>query len=297
MTRPLVLLLLLTIIAVAQPPRYIVVGSWNIENLDGHRSQAPEALARHLALAGADIVALQEIHDTGIGLSNKRLDRALKLLNQEGEEWQYRLFPNKPPNEKQRLCGIAWNARKLEPVGEPLRLDITDDPNDDYAIWHRHPHAMKFQVRGDQMTDFVLIPIHMKSNRRPKGKDEFFTRRQRGLEASTLAEQLPRVQQHFGEEHDIIIAGDTNCLDVSEPGLANYRAAGLKDLNLLDFSTHTRGRSPFDRFFVPSSQPEFESSAQIVLRPTDQRAFDEAKSDHFLILTTFDVMADDDGRH
>jgi predicted extracellular nuclease len=289
------LLLLLTILADAQPPHRLVVGSWNIENLGGQRTQSPEQLAVHLRLAGADIIALQEIHDTGPGLSNGSLEVALRELSREpGQSWTYRLHPNKPPRETERLCGVAWNQEVVEPVGEPLRIAIKDDPNDRYPIWHRHPQAMKFRVLGQSETDFVLISIHMKSNRRPKGEDDFFTRMQRALEARTLVAQLPAISEHFDGEQDIVIVGDTNCLDAAEPALESYRGAGLRDLNLLDFNTHAKGRAPFDRFFVPADQKEFRNSHQIVLSPTDRRNYEQRVSDHYLILTTLEVSPDDD---
>lgn len=294
MRKCLVLIALLATLAAADTPRRLVVGSWNIENLGGQRQQSPEEIALHLGLTGAHVIALQEIHDTGDGLSNERLAEALEALSSQTQQnWTYRLFPNKPPNEEQRLCGVAWNQDIVEPVGEPLRLEIKDDPEDDYPIWHRHPQAMKFRVKGEALTDFVLISVHMKSNWKPKGKDDFFTSRQRELEARTLVEQLPAIRRHFADE-DIVIVGDTNCLDAAEPALQNYRDAGFRDLNLLDFDTHVKGEAPFDRFYVPQDQREFKSSRQLVLVPTDWRDYEKRVSDHYLILTTLDILRDDD---
>ena len=292
MKKVILLLLLLSIGGLSQPDSHrLVLASWNIENLDGERKQNPDQLARHLALTGAQVIALQEIHDTGPGLSNPKLEEALAQL--EGD-WTYRLFPNKAPNETARLCGIAWDKKAVTPVGESFRVPILDDPSDDYPIWHRHPHATKFRSIMSGKSDFILISIHQKSNGRPKGKDEFYTRRQRALEGKTLVEALPLVQKHFGGEKDIIIVGDTNCLDAAEPSLASYRDSGLRDLNLLDHNTHLKGRAPFDRFFVSSDQPEFAHSYQMVLSPTDRRSHEERISDHYLILTQMELMNDDD---
>lgn len=288
----MMLLLLLSLAGLSQTgTRYLAIASWNIENLDGERKQDPDQLARHLALTGAQVIALQEIHHTGPGMSNPRLERALAQLD---GDWDYRLFPNKPPNEKARLCGVAWNNKAVTPVGESFRIPIADDPNDDFPIWHRHPHATKFQSATSGKTDFILISIHQKSNGRPRGKDEFFTRRQRALEGRTLMEALPTVQKHFGDEKDVIIVGDTNCLDVAEPSLASYRGGGLRDLNLLDHNTHLKGSAPFDRFLVSQDQPEFAHSYQMVLSPTDRRSHEERVSDHYVILTQMELMDDDD---
>ena len=272
----------------------LVLGSWNIENLGGQGQQKPAALARHLRLAGADVLALQEIHDTGPGLSNRRLDQALRLLNQErGQDWAYELYPNKTPNDTQRLCGVAWNRARVRKLGSSFRIPIEDDPSDDYDIWHRHPQATAFGAVEPGLTDFVLVSLHHKSNRRPKGKAANFTRLQRGLEAQTLVAQLAAVSAHYGSEKDLVLAGDTNCLDAGELCLRAYRAAGFRDLNLLDLNTHL-GNAPFDRFLVPHAQPEFRDSYQLGLTPSDRRHHDGQLSDHFLILTTIRLMPDDD---
>ncbi|HIB66005.1 MAG TPA: hypothetical protein EYO33_13065, partial [Phycisphaerales bacterium] len=189
MKKLLLITLLLSLTGLSQSlPAYLTIASWNIENLDGERKQEPVELARHLALTGAHVIALQEIHHTGPNLKNPRLEKALTQLD---GEWDYRLFPNKPPNEKARLCGVAWNKNVVTPVGESFRVPIVDDPSDEFPIWHRHPHATKFRSTTSGKTDFLLISIHQKSNGRPKGKDEFFTRRQRALEGKTLMEALP----------------------------------------------------------------------------------------------------------
>ena len=293
----LIFLLLLSLCCLSSAqssPDTLVIGSWNIENLDGERRQEPVKLARHLRQTGADVLALQEVYDSGPGLSNPRLQKVLDELNKTpGQAWTYRLFPNKPPNEKARLCGVAWNQKMVEPVGDSWRIDIKDDPTDPYPIWHRHPQATKFRAIGQGRTDFVLISIHMKSNRRPKKKGEFFTRMQRAEESRTLVKQLPALRKRFSD-NDIVIVGDTNCLDVNEPALQNYRNAGFRDLNLGDLNTHIKGEAPFDRFFVPQNEPEFEHSRQMVLTPTDPRGYEADCSDHLTILTVVSVMQDDD---
>jgi predicted extracellular nuclease len=272
----------------------IVLGSWNIENLGGQREPSPLELARHIGLVRADILAIQEIHDTGPGLSNTILDQVMLEMNKAPHQnWTYRLFPNKAPNQTQRLCGVAWNQATVEAVGESYRIPIEDDLQDPYPIWNRHPYATQFRTRRSQGSDLVLIPVHMKSNRRPKGKSESFTREQRALEAETLVQSLAAVIRHFADK-DIVIVGDTNCLNVDEPALRKLRDAGFRDLNLADQNTHRKGRAPFDRFFLPIDEPEFQDSRQMLLYPTAGGEYEALLSDHYLILTTMELLVDDD---
>ena len=284
--------LLAGLASAARAQGHIKVGAWNIENL-GERplGQDAPALAEHLRLAGVDVLSLEEIHDTDGNNATRRngkLDQVFALLNQQpGQDWDYVLFANRNQADTSQLCGIAWNRAKVTRVGEPFRIPVVDTPGDGFNSWDRHPHAVKFSA-GNGLTDFVVIPLHMKANTAPTA------RQQRAAEARELVAQLGVVRTHF-RDSDIILIGDTNCLRANETALRVFTQAGFVDLNAGDLGTFASGgAAPFDRVFVPSGQQEFRFSRQYALVPTDRRAHDDSLSDHFLILTTIRVMPDDD---
>lgn len=142
--------------------QWITIGSWNIENL-GERThgQSPKALAEHLTIPSLAILALQEIHATDGNAStpkNTKLDATFAELNQSpGQQWTYILFPNKDPEDKSQLCGVARKTSRVEKIGEPFRIPVVDNLNDDFNAWDRPPHAVKFRIR-DARNDLVVIP-------------------------------------------------------------------------------------------------------------------------------------------
>jgi predicted extracellular nuclease len=269
---------------------HIIVGSWNIENL-GERSwgQHPKALAEHIDLSGADVLALQEIHDTDgddARRTNEKLDETFEELNtRPGHDWRYLLIPKRHEDETFQLTGVAWNGKQLKKEGE-LRIPVSYAS--DYT-WNRQPHAIKLSMVGTPKADFILIPVHMKSNW--DGKQ--LGRRARRDEARALVAKLPAVRNELGDD-DIIIIGDTNCLDADEAALRALEEAGFADLNADDAVTYRKGRysSPFDRILVPSDEPEFTYSRQYVLTPTDPGTHLRRLSDHFLVLTAIRVIED-----
>ena len=139
-----------------------------------------------------------------------------------------------------------------------------------------------------------MIPIHMKSNRSTKNQGYRYGRIQRGAEARALVAQLAAVQAHFQGEADLVLAGDSNCLDTGEKALIDLRSAGLRDLNVSGATTHVRRGTAFDRFLVPHRQPEFKFASQYVLTPTSFINHHEDLSDHLLVLTAVKVLEDDD---
>ncbi len=279
---------------VSQPlhaEEYVRIGSWNIQNLgDRDWGQHPKALAEHVHLAGVDVIALQEIHDTDgseTSLSNEKLGEAFALLNElEGQDWTYVLFPKRNVGDTTQHTGISWNRKKVNLSGEPFRIPV-DYRNSD-EIWNRQPYAVKFSTMEGK-TDFVVIPVHMKSNFDgvESGRD------QRRREAEALVEKLGTVKETFNDD-DIVILGDTNCLDAQESALNLYSAAGFKDLNSTDMPTYKNRQSPFDRILVPRNQPEFKYSRQYILTPSDPDIHFGRLSDHFFIMTAFRILADDD---
>lgn len=280
--------------APARADEYIKLGAWNIENLgDRTLGQFPAAIAEHLLLSGVDALALSEIWDNDgddSKMTNTKLDDVLRRINaNSGHDWTYLLFPKRNPLDAVQHVGVAWNRTRLTLVGEPYKIDVA------YAFeetWQRTPCAVKFSAAGGK-TDFVLIPLHMKSNYVDDGEPEPVLVRTR--EAEALVDKLPDVRSHFGDQ-DVILLGDTNCLSGDEPALQAYFEAGFLDLNRSDAITYFKGeyRSPFDRILVPRGQSEFRYSYQYVLTPTKPAAHLDRLSDHYLVLAALRVLNDDD---
>jgi len=278
----------------AAADEYVKVGSWNIQNLgDRTLGQFPAALAEHILVADLDVLALIEIWDTDGDpgrITNGKLDETFQRVNQEpGHDWTYVLFPKRDPEELRQHVGVAWNRRRVEQVGEPLRIPV------EYAhaeTWKRTPYAIKFRVRPGS-SDFVLIPLHMKSNLPVEGLPEPVEIR--AAEATALAARLNEVRTHF-EDQDLILLGDLNCLKSDEPALRTLTEAGFLDLNNEDAITYrtTQHLSPFDRILTPQGQSEFRYSEQYILTPARGKQHFNRYSDHFLVLTALRVLADDD---
>ena len=278
---------------------FIKLGSFNIERC-GSRTpgQQPIAIAEHIDLSGANILALQEIDVTDTETDdtatpedetkrNDVLDTVFALLNAEGDtEWKYELFTNRTPGDTSQLCGVAWNAKVIKRETPAFAVPITG-PNSD-RIWDRRPHAVKFQYQDK--TDFVLIPVHMKSNFGSAAQG----RRIRKLEAEALVSKLDDVADHFGDE-EIIVGGDTNILDQDEQSAMEFADADYRDTNSLDKTTFIGSGSgaPFDRFFVADKQL-FRFARQYILKAAEPVAHDTFLSDHEMILLAFRVRQDND---
>lgn len=290
------LLVLCTALAPGTAPaladEYLRIGSWNIQNLgDRGWGQHPEALADLILLAGVDLLVLQEIHTTdgsGATRRNDRLDDALAIVDRHsGQSWQYELYPKRHQHETERLIGVAWNSQRVTKE-ESYRIPVSYASS---ATWNRTPYAVRFTTRSGK-TDFVVVPLHMKSNR---GGAEA-ARGTRAQEAQALVAKLPQVRQHFGGENDILLIGDTNCLNGAEPAIGLYEDAGFRDLNKTDVVTYRSSSyaSPFDRILIPLGESEFRYSRQYVLVPGDPSSHHARLSDHFVVLMTMRVMDDDD---
>ncbi|MFV0445612.1 MAG: endonuclease/exonuclease/phosphatase family protein [Planctomycetaceae bacterium] len=273
---------------------YIKVGAWNIQNLgDRTLGQFPAALAEHFIVADLDVLALEEIWDTdGVDgtITSTKLDETMARLNQEPDhDWTYVLFPKRDPTELMQHVGVAWNRKRLHRVGEPLRIPVECA---NAETWKRTPYAVKFSL-GAGRNDFVLIPLHMKSNRPVEGLPNPV--QLRSEEAAALAAQIDHVRNHFHDQ-DLILLGDLNCLKSDEPALQQLLAQGFRDLNNEDAITYrtTKYLSPFDRILIPEEQSEFRYSEQYILTPARGRQHFNRYSDHYLVLTAIRVLPDDD---
>lgn len=293
----IVLTLLLTSGCTPASADIIQVGSWNIEWLgkpEMRKSppQKAEDLAAEISASGVDVLALQEISDDFPAhdhLGNKTLDEVCALLNRRaGNQWKYELFPKRDLYAEDQLTGVAWNEARVQRVGGALRITPVDLLGDNYITWDRQPYAAKFSA-GEGKTDFVVIPIHMKSN---YGGNVSAMSKHRAAEASALIAELPAVRKIFGDD-DIIILGDSNALSAQEEGLEKFAKAGFRDLNSADRSTHVKD-APFDRALVPLNQPEFANAREVIHYGKNSRDYRDKLSDHYLISFQILVGKDDD---
>lgn len=276
--------------------RYLNIGSWNIERFGSLEHDNNEyAIAEHIEFSGVDILALQELyvtHDTK--MQNINIEKAIDLIKEHtGNDWDYEIFPNRNPSDKEQLCGVMWNKSKVTKERTykiPVKTKVQYE-NQTLWLWDRIPHAVKF-LTEENKTDIVVVSIHMKSN---MGKRHIVMRK-RFEEAKTLMDNMEAVEAEL-KEKDIIILGDTNCKSRREDAIQMFIDNGFEDLNADDIPTFYRGNdAPFDRIFVPNGEDRkpFLYSRQYILRSASPLAHDTYLSDHYLIKTMVKIRTDDD---
>lgn len=288
-------------------PRYVHVGSMNIEHFgrEDDRAENKFAIAEHIEMSGVHVLALQELYvtndiqDGGARLENSFLSDALSLIRDHtGDVWEYEIFRNRNANDRSQLCGIAWNTSRVKKLAPAFKIDLPKKVQEGdltLNLWDRRPHAVHFRAlpgedSGVELTDFVVISLHMKSNVGPRRQ----VMRTRAHEVIELMNQCGAIEQEFGEK-DLIFIGDTNCKSRNEDAIQAFVDAGFEDLNTDDISTFYRGSdAPFDRIFVPADRRAFTYSRQYVLRSASPLAHDRFLSDHYMIKTSIVVRRDMD---
>jgi endonuclease/exonuclease/phosphatase family metal-dependent hydrolase len=292
--------LLALALSLAAPAEKLRLGAWNIEWLDypqnrtglaSNRAQKPEDLANYIEASGVDLLALEEICVDSSG-SSPTLNRALQLLSEsQGQTWKVLLFPKKDGASTQ-LTGVAWNTARAELVGQPIPLRADDLSADGYNLLDRAPQAVKFRF-AEGRSDFVLIPLHLKSNRKVNGRA--IGADQRAQESAAILQVLPDIRKTTRDK-DLVLLGDFNVKEAREKAVRQFVAAGFRDLNANDRSTFWKGQAPFDRFFVPQNQPEFRHSRLTLFKPErmSPEQFKIRLSDHYMVTTDMEIGADDD---
>jgi hypothetical protein len=302
----------------------IAVGGWNIEYLGRPNQrdnsgkgvpQNPVDIAAYIKDSGVHVLGLEEIcadKEGGEPFRNQILDLAVQTLNSDvGANWKYELFKARGSKNgfdtdskaRVQLTGIMWNEAVLKPIGTPFRVRMNAPKRipGEPILWTRWATAKKFSA-DEGRTDFVIIPVHMKSNRPKQGESEEQAKERsiehRANEARLLVEALGEVQMKL-DDKNIIIIGDMNALNASEKALKIYAEAGFKDLNqqdLVSYISKKHPNSPLDRAFVPDKQPEFSDSKMEVFKPKNMSPedFRQKFSDHYMIKFTVKVMDDDD---
>jgi predicted extracellular nuclease len=310
----------------------LYVGAWNIQWLgnpkEGKRpAQVSADVASYIAAGGVSVLSLAEISATstsGGKNTNKTLDEAFAQLNTTGAKWTYRLFEKRAGARApaDQWTGLAWDDSRVSLVGGPWKLDVAideprenkiraqfDKPEKETIILSRWPYAAKFST-GAGKTDFVVVPIHLKSNIGGAA-----TAQARAYEVELIMQGLAKLKQQHSDE-DLMVLGDSNMLTAGEAAGLGLQSAGLKDCNARDLGTHisfVKGQkwAPFDRIFLMSSQPETAASCSAqgngsgrldfkIIQPQDWKPgvtpsqFVKALSDHMMVRAGICVQKDDD---
>jgi hypothetical protein len=155
-------------------------------------------------------------------------------------------------------------------------------------IWDRGIHAIKFRL-GAGKTVIVVIPVHMKSNVGGVNK----RKAQRAKEAAFVIAEISKLQTTFNDS-EFMILGDTNVLSGDESAVKTFVDAVFMDLNETDVPTTYSGPAPFDNIFLFKARPEFPEPSFWVIEPSDPQAQKRSVSDHYVVITTVNVMNDDD---
>lgn len=306
---------------------FLQIASWNIEHLSGasraDRKQSAFSLAEHIEMAGIDLIALQEIYvtpnDEEVRLSedqpivnsratssrrNADLDVVCYLLEEhlKDQKWSYHIIPNRSATNKRLLCAVMWNQTRLN-LENIRALDVKHKDGHD-NLRDRKPHLLEFTSEiavwkrletgqweeQDERRRLSIVPLHMKSNSGGVTKN----RRVRAKEAITLCEALKAIKDEI--DPSLILIGDTNILNNSEPAIDTFVDAGFVDLNNNDSATYWSAQyneAPFDRAFVAEDRPEFKYTRQYVLRSSDLTSHDRYLSDHYMIKISVKDYVDD----
>lgn len=301
--------------AVAVPSEHLRLGAWNIEHL-GLRTPAQKAsdLASYIIASHVDVLALEEIHDDdqkkmedpgAEPWKNAVLEAALPILTQAtGDVWKYELTPPSEANKRVQLTGVLWRASRAT-LTRRIPLEVTGgshNNNAELTYWTRRPEAFVFAAGkpSDKHSDFVFIPLHMKSN----SDSPAIGSAMRKIEAQQLLAALPALKAKLGNEKDFVLLGDSN-INAPEQEVQEVWA-DFDDLNEDDRGTYHKGNyppSPFDRIFTPKGQPEFTEAAQFMHGPypiagkTNKDWLKDHlkyRSDHLLVWCDIAISSDDD---
>lgn len=276
------------------------VGAWNIEwlgvpeNRSGparNQAQQAEHLADYVLASEVSILGLAEIaiSNPGAGDTNDTLAAAFEIIARKtGQKWTHELYPAR--SGRNQLIGLAWDTKRVTPIGDARPATMPDEtgPGGE-PLWSRPPYGRMFSA-GRGRTDFVVIMMHMKSN---YGGD--YSEHRAG-EARTLVRDLKTA---FADP-DVIIIGDSNTPQHTQPAIATIERAGWVDLNARDQPTFWTGGA-LDRAFLPAAQPEFQARVFRILSDDylksvnlTPREFKIRYSDHYMVITSVAVGADDD---
>ena len=286
-----------------------------------------DAIADYIESAGPpDVIAVSEVKGNTL-LRSRELDQ---IVQRVGGQWDHQLFPQLAGRDQ--CTGLVWNkdrvrlldAREVMVERSPKEWTkycfangLLTDQGNPVLLHDRRVFAGFFEAIGEGRTDFVVVPLHLKSSR----GGVTHNRLRRYHEARTLLDALAPMTVEKGEM-DVVLIGDTNMLagvreefELSEAG----RTSGtryivtwgepdfFRQLGGDAFNTHLDGvpgndvpavdRAPFDRAFVPAGQKEF-SASEFRMHDSaviaDEPGYKRDVSDHVMIYFDVAVMGDDD---
>lgn len=147
------------------------------------------------------------------------------------------ILPNRGAGDTSQLCGVMRNTKRLK-LDDAVPLAVSHRDGED-SLWDRKPHLVHFSsdinvwrrnAAGEweetpEKRRFAMVPLHMKSNY--GGITE--NRRVRAKEAVTLCDAIDAIRATA--DPSIIMIGDTNILNNSEPAIETFISRGFRDLN------------------------------------------------------------------
>ena len=294
-------------------------------------------VADYISSAKVDVLAISEVYANAPADESYQLDKIRDLLTANSQAaWKYKLFPRY--GEDEQCVGVMWNNERVR-LTDVDAIGLERKPKDwvAYAKKHRvlsyegklmksiHTRSVvgaRFKVAGEGMTDFIVIPLHLKSN---SGDDAGHMPVRRYYEARTLLDSLEKPLLKKRKECDVVLIGDFNTKPSraerftpegsTEPTSApDYltswgEPAFFRVLGGDGQNTHLDRKNgnafapagkhaPFDRAYVPKDQPEFAGSTFAAHYPDsiagNEREHVEEVSDHLLIYFDMAVGKDDD---
>ncbi|MCB0873024.1 MAG: endonuclease/exonuclease/phosphatase family protein [Thermoleophilia bacterium] len=205
--------------AVGPPPRNLdstlVLATWNIREFDSPKygSRLPEALQYMAEIIDRfDILAIQEVHQ-----NREALDELRRLL---GPYWDYLLtdvtIGARGNNER---MAFLYDSRKLRLGGLAGEVVLPPIKNQPVEQPYRTPYLVEFKAGW---TRFVLASVHAQWGAGKKDDP------QRVAEIDAVAGFLEkRIIGPDAWSRNVILLGDFNIFDDSDPGLAALARHGF----------------------------------------------------------------------
>ena len=269
------------ILDVAYPHPEAKFASWNIRILSDKSRDDAELQKVAQTLIDYDFISIVELRD------EKVLQRTQKILSEMGKEYAYDLSPPVGRGVKERVA-FLYDTSFIDVV---QKGQLYPDDADNVDNFIRDPYWATFRAG---MFDFSIIAVHIVWGDRVGARRD---------EITELAKVYKHVQDANGEdENDVLLVGDFN-RDPGDPkafgalmGIPSMTAlfhlpqkSHIKDSSLYDnilfektYLTEYMGKNGIDKF----DETDFGN---------DDKAANDAVSDHRPVWAVFNILMDDDG--
>jgi endonuclease/exonuclease/phosphatase family metal-dependent hydrolase len=273
--------LLLIAVGTTAAGQFVIIASWNVENL-GSNTDVQE---RAEVIRQFDIVALQEIEKIE-GLDNL-LARVEAIT---GYDWEYVVSPYVGNGRAAEFYAFIFRTDRVAYV-EDSKGTYPEPMKDDFS---REPFFATFRA-GE--FDFTLITVHVTWGRLPS---------LRTAECRRLQSVWGYVQNLNPEEDDLILLGDFNRDRPTHSAFDQLRQMGISPV-LTETGTRTTfgrtatGGSWYDHIWIDPQHTGTELTDEIGVGTPRENSYGggcasslEGVSDHCTIWAIFDTTNDDD---